>query len=308
MRCVQCHGRGGGTAASRFRARRRGRPSSPRSSRARTSTRRGGWWCPAIPTPAGCSCIRWRATAGGDPFHGGGKHWASKDAPEWQTLAAWVRAGRPATTTTAALDFEAYRTRIEPIFLKERDGPAGKVTCAGCHSGIATRLKLRHRRRPGAAWTAEQSRQNFAAASPLMVGGDPLKSRLLRPRRSIPRRAATRATAAASSGRPRTIRSGRRWPDGSAPLRRRPRPAAPVPAPPGPLTTRCSRRASSRSSAPSATGLVRCTQCHTRGTGSGFALQPIADGATDWTDEQARKNFASVSRWSLPATRLPAGC
>ena len=32
-------------------------------------------------------------TAGGDPFHGGGKHWASKDAPEWQTLAAWVRAG-----------------------------------------------------------------------------------------------------------------------------------------------------------------------------------------------------------------------
>ena len=40
-------------------------------------------------------------------------------------------------------DFEAYRTRIEPIFLKERDGPAGKVTCAGCHSGIATRLQAR---------------------------------------------------------------------------------------------------------------------------------------------------------------------
>lgn len=29
--------------------------------------------------------------AGGDPFHAGGKHWDSQDAPEWQILAAWVR-------------------------------------------------------------------------------------------------------------------------------------------------------------------------------------------------------------------------
>jgi len=30
-------------------------------------------------------------SAGGDPHHDGGKHWASKDDPEWQILAAWVR-------------------------------------------------------------------------------------------------------------------------------------------------------------------------------------------------------------------------
>jgi hypothetical protein len=29
--------------------------------------------------------------AGGDPFHGGGKHWLTQTDPEWQTLAAWVR-------------------------------------------------------------------------------------------------------------------------------------------------------------------------------------------------------------------------
>ena len=29
--------------------------------------------------------------AGGDKFHAGGRHWQSKDDPEWQTLAAWVR-------------------------------------------------------------------------------------------------------------------------------------------------------------------------------------------------------------------------
>ena len=29
--------------------------------------------------------------AGGDPFHAGGRHWDSQDAPEWRILAAWVR-------------------------------------------------------------------------------------------------------------------------------------------------------------------------------------------------------------------------
>jgi len=30
-------------------------------------------------------------SAGGDPFHAGGKHWQSQSDPEWQTLSAWVR-------------------------------------------------------------------------------------------------------------------------------------------------------------------------------------------------------------------------
>lgn len=34
------------------------------------------------------------AKAGGDSFHSGGKHWDSQDAPEWQTLAAWVRGAK----------------------------------------------------------------------------------------------------------------------------------------------------------------------------------------------------------------------
>ncbi len=29
--------------------------------------------------------------AGGDEFHGGGRQFASKGTPEWQTIAAWVR-------------------------------------------------------------------------------------------------------------------------------------------------------------------------------------------------------------------------
>ena len=33
--------------------------------------------------------------AGGDFFHNGGKHWASQNDPEWQTLKAWIL-GQPA--------------------------------------------------------------------------------------------------------------------------------------------------------------------------------------------------------------------
>lgn len=29
--------------------------------------------------------------AGGDEFHGGGRQWTSRDNPEWQTIAAWIR-------------------------------------------------------------------------------------------------------------------------------------------------------------------------------------------------------------------------
>jgi hypothetical protein len=32
--------------------------------------------------------------AGGVRFHPGGKHWSSKDDPEWQAVAAWIRAGK----------------------------------------------------------------------------------------------------------------------------------------------------------------------------------------------------------------------
>jgi len=39
----------------------------------------------------------------------------------------------------AALDFETYRARIEPIFLKQREsGPR----CYDCHSAMNTRLRL----------------------------------------------------------------------------------------------------------------------------------------------------------------------
>lgn len=39
--------------------------------------------------------------AGGDEFHGGGKHFMSRDNPEWQVLAAWVKGEKPPAATAA---------------------------------------------------------------------------------------------------------------------------------------------------------------------------------------------------------------
>jgi len=117
--------------------------------------------------------------AGGDPMHTGGKFWKSQADPEWQMLAEWVRSGHAAEAAAPpgpVLDYEFFKTRVEPIFLKKRPGLA---RCYVCHSANNTGLRL-ERLPPGATtWTEEQSRRNFQSASQLVVPGDPLSSRLL---------------------------------------------------------------------------------------------------------------------------------
>jgi hypothetical protein len=44
---------------------------------------------------------------------------------------------------------------------------------------------------------------------------------------------------------------------------------------------------------------ARCAACHTA-SASNFQLQPLAPGATTWTEAQSRLNFASVSRLVVP--------
>ncbi|HET6932707.1 MAG TPA: cytochrome D1 domain-containing protein, partial [Candidatus Acidoferrum sp.] len=123
--------------------------------------------------------------AGGDPAHGGGKFWKSQSDPEWQTLAEWVRhaTGVPAAAPnasnskdTAGLDFAFFKSSVEPIFLKERDGHA---RCYGCHIASNRVFHLTALSLGLTDWTEEQSRQNFQSASQLVVPGKPQSSRLL---------------------------------------------------------------------------------------------------------------------------------
>jgi len=121
--------------------------------------------------------------AGGDPAHAGGKFWKSQQDPEWQMLAAWVRGNlsvtpslRPATPTASTLSFSVFRSKVEPIFLKERPGHA---RCYGCHSEYNRSFHLEKLAPRTANWTEEQSQLNYQNILQHVVPGDPSSSRLL---------------------------------------------------------------------------------------------------------------------------------
>ena len=77
---------------------------------------------------------------------------------------------------TPSLDFEYYRTRVEPIFMKKRPGHA---RCVVCHAGSNNAFRLQPLPAGSTNWTEEQSRRNFEVVSRLVTPGDPTSSRLL---------------------------------------------------------------------------------------------------------------------------------
>jgi len=123
--------------------------------------------------------------AGGDPYHTGGKFWASEDDPEWKMLADWVghcgetKAAAPVplhSETAEALDFQFFKSRVQPVFLKPRGGHA---RCYGCHILGNRNFHLETLSPGDATWTDEQSQRNFQNAVQQVVPGDPTSSRLL---------------------------------------------------------------------------------------------------------------------------------
>ncbi|HEV8711256.1 MAG TPA: hypothetical protein VGX03_00305 [Candidatus Binatia bacterium] len=79
-----------------------------------------------------------------------------------------------------SLDYEFYKTRVEPIFLKKRfPDHARCYTCheVSRHGGGPLSLE---RLAPGASsWTEEQSRANFQIVSKLVSPGSPMTSLFL---------------------------------------------------------------------------------------------------------------------------------
>src|SRR3972149_331361 len=75
-----------------------------------------------------------------------------------------------------ALDFEGFRTRIQPVFLEKREGHA---RCVVCHTRATTPFRLQPLSPGSTSWNDEESRRNFEAAERLVVPGEPLGSRLL---------------------------------------------------------------------------------------------------------------------------------
>jgi hypothetical protein len=85
-------------------------------------------------------------------------------------------AQQPAPASKATLDFEYFKSQVQPVFLLKR---AGYTRCVVCHAGSGE-VGFLQPLSPGATtWTDEQSRKNFEAASRLVMPGQPMKSRLL---------------------------------------------------------------------------------------------------------------------------------
>ncbi len=77
-------------------------------------------------------------------------------------------ASAAAVVAQPSLDFEFFKSRVQPIFLAKRGDHA---RCYACHS-IGTPYRLQ-RLSPGAAtWNDEQSRKNFAATVNMINLGD----------------------------------------------------------------------------------------------------------------------------------------
>jgi hypothetical protein len=107
-----------------------------------------------------------------------------------------------AASAAASLDFEFYRTRVEPIFLKKREGHARCYTCHAQKEGRparyvgeevkpesafgekggsyqATPIFLDRLAKGSTSWTEEQSRRNFQRVLGMVVPGDPTASHFL---------------------------------------------------------------------------------------------------------------------------------
>jgi len=81
-----------------------------------------------------------------------------------------------AAQTAPTLDYEFFKSRVQPIFLKRRSPDHAR--CYACHE------KTKHPERltleslsPGATtWNEEQSRRNFEAVSKMVTPGNPDRS------------------------------------------------------------------------------------------------------------------------------------
>src|SRR5881227_1692508 len=75
-----------------------------------------------------------------------------------------------------SLDYQMYKTTVEPIFLKKRPTHA---RCVVCHASANHAFRLEPLNKGAATWTDAQSRKNFDTVSHLVRPGEPLSSVLL---------------------------------------------------------------------------------------------------------------------------------
>jgi YVTN family beta-propeller protein len=198
--------------------------------------------------------------------------------------------------TSSSPDFKTYRTQIEPVFLKMRQG---NVRCYDCHSVMNTRLKLQSLTAGDSTWSEDQSRQNFEVVSKLVAPNEPMKSRLL-----------LHPLAPEAGGDP-THTGGKFWASQNDPEWQM-------------IATWVGNSGSSATAQPPGSKIVtdqpgfdsfrttvepiflkerpghaRCYGCHSEGNRA-FHLAKLSAGSSVWSEEQSRLNFQNVMQLVTP--------
>lgn len=85
------------------------------------------------------------------------------------------RAQAPAAPAASPLDFEFFRTRVQPVFLAKREG---STRCVACHSK-GTPMVLQPLSPGATTWNEEQSRRNFQVVAARVIPRNVNSSKLL---------------------------------------------------------------------------------------------------------------------------------
>ncbi len=111
-------------------------------------------------------------------------------------------ASKPASET---LDYEFFKTKVQPVFLAKRPGHARCVVCHTMNNAPLHLVQLS----PGATtWNEEQSRRNFQLVQKVVVPGYEDSKLVIHP--LAEQAGGDPIMAAASNSNPRTTRTGRR--------------------------------------------------------------------------------------------------
>src|SRR6266496_4191763 len=93
----------------------------------------------------------------------------------WALVLAGLVSQQPAPSgSPGSLNFDFFKTKVQPIFLAKRPGHA---RCIACH-GSGTPLRLQPLSPGSTAWSDEESRKNFEVVTRFAAGS--LRSPLLR--------------------------------------------------------------------------------------------------------------------------------
>ncbi len=82
---------------------------------------------------------------------------------------------RSAASSATSLDYEYFKTQVEPVFLKKRPG---RARCVACHASNNAPLRVVPLAPGETNWSEEESRKNFELVKRVATAGD-LESPLL---------------------------------------------------------------------------------------------------------------------------------